>query len=505
MSLFFLPLFCFSQGVKVNVYDKFIKKHRIELEPVVIYSSPNAKLALSFSSVASTLYVQVSGSGWGASIIDDGNELIFLFSNDSTVTVKSTSMQTFEAGIPKSTYKHQYLISFGDLQALSQYELIGIRKYSFKEFADIAIQKENKIKVQKLTALFSSELKKANVIRTLKQINLQDVANYVGDSVMFCSKIYTTRYYESSDNKPTVLDVQSNFTDPIVNVVILEEDRKNFNDAPEKAYLNKDVCITGVVTMRNNIPNVVVHKREQIKVKSPVSLEDVALFIDDTVTVNGRIFTAKYFSESATLPTLLNMGAAFPDQPLTVVIEKDDRQRFENSPELFYLNKEVSVTGKVVLFKNKPQIVVRSKEQLKVLNKEQIKVLNDNGFITASSTAINPVSTYSNQQKPDGQIEVPAQYPGGKEGLLNFLNDNLTTPEKLEVGEQKTVVASFFVNVDGSINNIRIVKSAGKNYDNEVVRVLKKMPRWKPKHKGDFLMGETLNQPITFKGVLTQE
>lgn len=500
--LFLLPLFCFSQNVRVNVYDKFLKKHRIELEPVTIFLPGKGKVAIGYTSVASALYVEVSGSGWGATTIDAGNELIFLFSNDSTVIVRSTALQTFEPGIRQSTYKHQYSITQADLEALSRYELIGLRKYSFKDFSDISLPRENAAKVRSRSVLFLAELKKANVLKTLKYINLSDINKYIGDSVQFCSKIYNARYFEGSENAPTLLDVQSNFSDPFINAVVLKEDRKNFSNIPEKLYLNKDVCLSGVVTLRNNIPYLVIHDKSQVKVKTPISLQEVDFFVGDSVNVTGKVLTARYFADTKTQPTLLNMGAPFPDQLLTVVIENQDRKHFVENPEVFYLNKEIIVSGKIVLFKNKPQIVIRSKDQ--------IRLLKDNGFITASttnSTTNLPAATITTPvAKPvvqkgslDKSVIVPAQFPGGTPALIDFLNKNLHCPEQLKVNERKTVLASFDVNVDGSLSNIKITQSAGAIYDKEVIRVLQKMPKWKPKLKNGFFVPEPLTQAITFK------
>lgn len=373
MKLFFsvlicVPVFTFSQSVKVNVYDKFIRQQRIELEPLIIQSGNNSKVALSFSSIASTFYLQLSGAGWGASTIDVDNPVIFLFSNDSTVTLRSTSLQTYEPGLAQSTYSHQYYIAPTDIQAFSQYDLVGIRKYSFKDFTDLSIPRETAPKIKGLGALFIRELKKANVLKTLKYINVKDVAKYVGDTVQFCSKVYSTRYYEGSVGKPTLLDVRANFSEPLVNTIVLGEDRKAFNDAPEILYVNREVCISGIVQLYNGSPQILIRKREQITVKSAIAAAEAPLFIGDSVTVIGKIFSGKYFTDTDSQPTLLNMGAAYPDQPLTIVIENQDRKYFVDQPEVVYLNKTVSVSGKIVLFKNKPQIVIRNSGQIKIIS-----------------------------------------------------------------------------------------------------------------------------------------
>ncbi len=286
------PFFSFSQGVKANLYDKFIKKQRVETESISIAGlTGNTRLSMALSAVGSTLYLTISGAGWGAATADIDNELKLLFSNDSVVTLKSTALQGFEPGMLQNSYQHQYLVAANQLEALMSFSLIGIRKYSFATFSDLDIPQQNSKKLNKLSALFVEELKKANLLRLLRQINVKDIRNHIGDSVKFCSKVYKTRYFEGSADGPTLLDVQANFSDPVVNVVILEKDRQNFNGAPEVKYLNKDVCISGVVTLRNNIPYLVVHDRKQIAVTSPIDVAEIELFKGDSITTKGNVFT----------------------------------------------------------------------------------------------------------------------------------------------------------------------------------------------------------------------
>jgi TonB family protein len=74
----------------------------------------------------------------------------------------------------------------------------------------------------------------------------------------------------------------------------------------------------------------------------------------------------------------------------------------------------------------------------------------------------------------------PPGFPGGKEVLLAFLNRNLKPVAELANGEKKMAVIEIQVAPDGSVNNINIQTSAGTSFDNELVRILHRMPRWKP-------------------------
>ena len=93
------------------------------------------------------------------------------------------------------------------------------------------------------------------------------------------------------------------------------------------------------------------------------------------------------------------------------------------------------------------------------------------------------------------------EFPGGPEGLKRFLAKNLTTPSELEDGEKKTVHIRFKVDKDGTLNTFEIITSGGNEFDNEVVRVCKKMPRWIPALQNGVNVPVTYVLPVTFIGV----
>ena len=95
-----------------------------------------------------------------------------------------------------------------------------------------------------------------------------------------------------------------------------------------------------------------------------IKLEDVSKHVGDSVKVCGKVYSGRYLEQSKGSPTLLNVGAAYPNQLLTIVIWSDVRKEFEKAPEEMFMNKDVCVIGKIELFREKPQIVIRSVQQL---------------------------------------------------------------------------------------------------------------------------------------------
>jgi DNA/RNA endonuclease YhcR with UshA esterase domain len=101
------------------------------------------------------------------------------------------------------------------------------------------------------------------------------------------------------------------------------------------------------------------------KLKILLKAEEAKNYIGETVTVCDIVVDARFLESSATQPTLLNLGAAFPNQHLTIFIAKEVRTSLANKPEEFYQGKKVCVTGKVTEYRGKPQIVLVKKEDMK--------------------------------------------------------------------------------------------------------------------------------------------
>ena len=78
-------------------------------------------------------------------------------------------------------------------------------------------------------------------------------------------------------------------------------------------------------------------------------------------------------------------------------------------------------------------------------------------------------------------VENEPEYPGGEEALYKFISKNIVYPKSArEKGIQGTVLVEFVVEKDGKLSNIKVIRSADPALDAEAVRVISKMPKWKP-------------------------
>ena len=78
-------------------------------------------------------------------------------------------------------------------------------------------------------------------------------------------------------------------------------------------------------------------------------------------------------------------------------------------------------------------------------------------------------------------VEVMPEFPGGMDKLLQFINDNMQYPTKAQTeGIQGKVIVQFIIDEDGYIIEPNIVRSVESSLDNEALRLIKMLPKWKP-------------------------
>ena len=78
-------------------------------------------------------------------------------------------------------------------------------------------------------------------------------------------------------------------------------------------------------------------------------------------------------------------------------------------------------------------------------------------------------------------VEKMPAFPGGEQGLLDFIGTNVRYPEEAKKqGISGKVFVGFVVETDGSVSNVKVLQGIGGGCDEEAVRVVKMMPNWIP-------------------------
>lgn len=84
--------------------------------------------------------------------------------------------------------------------------------------------------------------------------------------------------------------------------------------------------------------------------------------VGEQATVCGTIASAHYAPWSRGQPTFLDLGHAYPNEDLVAVVWGNDRARF-GAPERL-AGQRVCISGPILLYRGKPEIVLREASQL---------------------------------------------------------------------------------------------------------------------------------------------
>lgn len=102
---------------------------------------------------------------------------------------------------------------------------------------------------------------------------------------------------------------------------------------------------------------------------------------------------------------------------------------------------------------------------------------------------------------PNYIFQKAAEFDGGKEGWVSFLQNHLrsNTPEKNKApaGRYK-VMLNFLVDKNGKVSMARVENDPGFGTKEEALRVINKSPRWKPAIQYNEPVKYRARQPITF-------
>ncbi len=97
------------------------------------------------------------------------------------------------------------------------------------------------------------------------------------------------------------------------------------------------------------------------------------------------------------------------------------------------------------------------------------------------------------------KIKMP-QFPGGEIGLINYLSKHVRYPkEAVRDSISGKVIHRFTVGKDGEIVDVEVIKPLFPACDDEAVRVVNAMPKWKPGSLDGQNISVVYTLPLVFK------
>ena len=191
-----------------------------------------------------------------------------------------------------------------------------------------------------------------------------------------------------------------------------------------------------------------------------------------------------------------------PDDPLDDPDLLDMLSMDEELPSMMQLENELALAPKVEPEPSKKLVVAEEEKQVEPLtDNEPVETDMDNDMSALDDEEeIEPPAPMDDDVISFRIVQDLPQFPGGAVEMMKWLQRNLKYPPLAQERKiQGKVVAEFIVNKDGSVTDVKVVKSLNPMCDREVLRVLRMMPRWTAGIENDQPCRTKVCIPVVFK------
>lgn len=138
--------------------------------------------------------------------------------------------------------------------------------------------------------------------------------------------------------------------------------------------------------------------------------------------------------------------------------------------------------------------------------KDTIIIIHSDAFIECEESiySIDPIEQEEPEEDPENIIFIHVknmpEFPGGIPALKKWLAEHVNYPAiAKENGIQGTVYLRFVVKKDGTIGKVKILRGVDPLLDEEAIKVVKKLPRFKPGEQNGKKVNVWFSIPISFK------
>lgn len=222
-------------------------------------------------------------------------------------------------------------------------------------------------------------------------------------------------------------------------------------------------------------------------------------------------FTCFFLTLLLSLPALLRCLS-----PAEVLIKSKPNEDPFHPREVILPEKIIPPSSKTIPEFQKPRgpaqqfthLIVSDKDSLeKALTQEELLKLNLAHQTTKSDSVEvkeelpdKEIKNYGGEIKTHTWVEEMPSFPGGEEAMLNFLRSNIHYPPVARESNLTGIVyISFIVDSKGAIDQINLVRGIGGGCEEEAIRVIKKMPQWRPGKQNGKAVNVQYMLPVAFR------
>ena len=176
------------------------------------------------------------------------------------------------------------------------------------------------------------------------------------------------------------------------------------------------------------------------------------------------------------------------------------------------LSREIAVDEEMVEItkqdepKPQPMEMPKQTTQLEIVQDDvEVEYININAEIEQNEVVEEYVAPEIEEEEVVEQeifqiVEEMPAFPGGEQKLMEYVGKNIKYPQiARESGIQGRVFVGFVVEPDGSVSNVKLLRGIGGGCDEEAMRVIKNMPKWKPGKQRGKAVRVSYQIPVMFR------
>lgn len=144
---------------------------------------------------------------------------------------------------------------------------------------------------------------------------------------------------------------------------------------------------------------------------------------------------------------------------------------------------------------------VKVEDQSKLMiSDEQVSTTENKAVVEVVEQKVQEEVQEKEEQQVFVVVEEMPEFPGGEIALRNYIAKAIVYPPVAqENGIQGKVFVTFVVNKDGSVSNAKIARGVDASLDQEALRVVSTLPKWKPGKQRGVPVRVSYTVPISFK------
>lgn len=201
-----------------------------------------------------------------------------------------------------------------------------------------------------LADLLKTNHYKPNELSATEQI---DITGWAKDS-----RKYLKNAYQLNEAKVSDIYVDANY--PIIEQQIL---KAGLRLASVLEHYFKDVEYKQEIKTGANIKSTST-TCDVIEGSIEIDVTKASEYEGKLVQICSKVYSTKVLDSNGM--TFLNVGADYPDSPLTIVIYSDKLQNFSFKPSDYYKGKTICLKGKIKIYKGKPEIIVSNESEIQI-------------------------------------------------------------------------------------------------------------------------------------------